>query len=75
MMKAMKTLRRIGSTGPQRNQRGPAVPEEIHTRKKLAVEPPRLAPYLITFWLAKSSTFLIGEDSDSTVRKAAKLAV
>lgn len=51
-----------------------------YTKKKLtlknaAVDPSRLAPYLMTFWFAKSSTDLMGEDMLSMVRKAAKLAV
>lgn len=49
----------------------------IHTLKKLAVEPPFLAPYLMTcgFWLANSSTLRKATDFPSTVRKAARLAV
>lgn len=39
------------------------------------VDPPILAPYLIAFFLANSSTFEKGDTIVSTVKNAAKLAV
>ena len=47
----------------------------LECSKKPAVDPPATAPYLISFWLARSSAELMGLSSVSTVRKAARLAV
>lgn len=45
------------------------------TEKNVIVAPPLIAPYLMTFWRAKSSADSMGDFIRSTVRKAARLAV
>ena len=47
----------------------------VHTRKKVIVDPASKVPYEISLWSAKSSTESIGAIILSTVRKAARLAV
>merc|ERR1719336_732791 len=60
---------------PDMNCHSRAYVSMLECSKKPAVDPPATAPYLISFWLARSSAELMGLSSVSTVRKAARLAV